>query len=150
MILQNTNFIRFQMGQEKMTNTTNKKSFIHKAFRKASEEPDVQIKREIKNALQKYKIYLLENENIKTDNGYRRPDLYDKNKKLIIEIDGSWHDTTKGGKHDEKRNKDYKQLGLRCIIVNMALMDYYEISPEQYITPILYQMKIFDNLEIDF
>ena len=75
-----------------------KKAFVHRAFRKANEEPDVQIKREIKNALIKYKILLLENETVKTDNGYRRPDLLDKTNKLVIEIDGTWHWNTKRSK----------------------------------------------------
>ena len=88
-----------------MANLTNKKSFVHRAFRKASEEPDVQIKREIKKVMaENFKIYLLEGEKIQTENGYRRPDLIDKKRKLIIEIDGSWHDTMKGQRHDEKRN----------------------------------------------
>ena len=48
-----------------MANLTNKKSFVHKAFRKASEEPDVQIKREIKKIMaDTFKIYLLEGEKI--------------------------------------------------------------------------------------
>ena len=34
-----------------MANLTNKKSFVHRAFRRASEEPDVQIKREIKKVM---------------------------------------------------------------------------------------------------
>ena len=92
----------------KLTNLTNKKSYVHRAFRRASEEPDVQIKREIKKSMaETFKIYMLEGETIGTENGYRRPDLIDRNKKLIIEIDGSWHDTVKGQRHDEKRNYDY-------------------------------------------
>jgi very-short-patch-repair endonuclease len=127
-----------------------KKAFIHKAFRKANEEPDVQVKREIKNALVKYKILLLENETVKTDNGYRRPDLLDKTNKLVIEIDGTWHGTQKGQKHDDKRNADYKKLGFKVIIVETELLNFLEISPEQYIVPCLYQMKIFNNLKVDF
>ena len=50
-----------------MANLTNKKSFVHRAFRKASEEPDVQIKREIKKVMaENFKIYLLEGEKIQT------------------------------------------------------------------------------------
>ena len=135
----------------KLTNLTNKKSYVHRAFRRASEEPDVQIKREIKKAMaETYQIYLLEDEKIQTENGYRRPDLIDRNKKLIIEIDGSWHDTTKGQRHDEKRNDDYKKLGFHCIVIHEGILDTFEIQPIQYITPILYQMKIFVNLQVEF
>ena len=134
-----------------MANLTNKKSFVHRAFRKASEEPDVQIKREIKKVMaENFKIYLLEGEKIQTENGYRRPDLIDKKRKLIIEIDGSWHDTMKGQRHDEKRNFDYKKLGFRCIVLHEGILDTFEMHPIQYIAPILYQMKLFDNMEIDF
>ena len=134
-----------------MTNLTNKKAFVHRAFRKASEEPDVQIKREIKQAMaDNFKIYFLEGENIQTENGFRRPDLISKSKKLIIEIDGSWHDTLRGQRHDEKRNDDYKKLGFRCIVVHEGILETFEMHPIQYIAPILYQMKLFDNLEVDF
>ena len=62
----------------KLTNLTNKKAFVHRAFRRASEEPDVQIKREIKKIMaDNFKIYLLEGEKIQTENGFRRADLID-------------------------------------------------------------------------
>ena len=134
-----------------MANLTNKKSFVHRAFRKASEEPDVQIKREIKKVMaENFKIYLLEGEKIQTENGYRRPDLIDKKRKLIIEIDGSWHDTMKGQRQDEKRNFDYNKLGFWCIVLHEGILETFEIHPIQYIAPILYQMKLFDGLEVDF
>ena len=134
-----------------MTNLTNKKSYVHRAFRKATEEPDVQIKREIKKVMaDNFKIYFLEGEKIQTENAFRRPDLIDKSKKLIIEIDGSWHDTMKGRRHDEKRNYDYQKLGFRCIVIHEGILETFEIHPIQYIAPILYQMKLFDNLEVDF
>ena len=50
-----------------MANLTNKKSFVHRAFRKASEEPDVQIKREIKKLKRIIKLDL--NIKIGTGNG---------------------------------------------------------------------------------
>ena len=134
-----------------LTNLTNKKAFVHRAFRRASEEPDVQIKREIKKIMaDNFKIYLLEGEKIQTENGFRRPDLIDRKRKLVIEIDGSWHDTLRGQKHDEKRNFDYKALGFNCIVLHEGILETFEIHPLQYIAPILYQMKLFDNLEVDF
>ena len=58
--------------------------------------------------------------------------------------------TQKGQKHDEKRNADYIQQGFKVIIVETELLNFLEISPEQYIVPCLYQMKIFNNLKVDF
>ena len=71
-----------------LANLTNKKAFVHRAFRRASEEPDVQIKREIKKIMaDNFKIYLLEGEKIQTENGFRRPDLIDRKRKLVEVID---------------------------------------------------------------
>ena len=39
---------------------------------------------------------------------------------LIVELDGSWHDTLPGRKATDRRDRDYRAAGLPCIAIRLS------------------------------
>ena len=107
------------------------KAFVHHARKtKWSASPDVDqnfmVKRFIK---EHFNIIMLTEEVIEIPAGgfanYRRPDLYNKAEKIVVELDGHGF----SGKHgwgeqsttrDERKDEDYLRAGVKCVHVNSA------------------------------
>ena len=127
------------------------KSFVHRARKtKWSESPDIDQNFAVKGFIKKhFGIILLTDEVIQIPAGgymnFRRPDLYNKKLKLVVELDGHGF----SGKHgwgeikttkDERKDADYKLAGVKVCHVNSAQTDGYE---EKLVIKILQDSGVF-------
>ncbi|MBI5698559.1 MAG: hypothetical protein HZC29_08820 [Thaumarchaeota archaeon] len=130
------------------------KSFIEKAFKNNDGSgTDFEIKGYVLEVLKKYKIYAkIPSQNEKYLGV--RPDLIDENNKLVVEIHGSKY----GNVHEKNRvqlQDDYKvdvytKNGYSILIINFELLQFLEITLDQYIAPILMNLKHTNRLNVSF
>ena len=124
------------------------KSFVHRARKtKWSASPDVGQTFIVKGFVKKhFGVIMLTSENIKIPDGgyatYRRPDLYSKQHRLVIELDGE-------GVHgfgeilrekDIRQNEDFSKAGIQVIRINSAQTNGYE---EKLVIKILQDSGVF-------
>lgn len=135
-------------------NLAKKKSFIHKAFRENDGSgTDFDIKVKVKEALRKYGIRA----SIPTqDEKFLgvRPDLLSKSERLVVEIHGSKfgnvHEKSKVQHQDEYKFNLYKSVNYNVVIIDYDLLQYLGVSVEQYIAPILMNLKKLNCLQASF
>ena len=73
-----------------------------------------------------------------------RPDIYISGQganALVIEVDGSIHDTPSGQKRSRKRNETYAIYGLSYIVINFSDLKLMQMSWEYYLKSELKKMK---------
>lgn len=124
-------------------------SYIHKAFKdNDGSGTDFEIKELVQSALKKWGIFAKIPTQKEKYFGVR-PDLIDTKKKLVVEVNGSIHEKFKVILQDEFKMKTYKDNGYSILIVDISTFDYLELdSLEQYIAPILVNLKYTNNLDI--
>ena len=128
------------------------KAFVHRARKtKWTESPDIpdnfKIKRIVKEA---FGLIFLTDEVIEIPAGgyhnYRRPDLYNKAEKIVVELDGEGF----SGKHgwseiptrrDERKDSDYDLAGVRYVHINSSQTNGYE---EKLVLKLLQDSGIFN------
>jgi hypothetical protein len=126
------------------------KSFIHQAFKKGdSSGNDFEIKRVTQEVLKKYGIYCLIPRQTEKYFGVR-PDLISLKDKLVVEINGSIHGKNKVILQDEFKMSVYKENKFSVLIVDLELLEYLDCSLENYISPILMNLKQTEGLKANF
>ncbi len=131
------------------------KQGLNYARKNATEEWDLKEKFEVINALRKYGVRLLSGEELGTSEKWHRSDLVDKTLHLIIELDGDVHRyNAKARAKTITRGQDYETLlktdGYIYIVVDTEVRDFLGITNEQYLVPILRQLKETINLNVKF
>lgn len=117
-----------------MTRLTKKLSFEHKARKRQVGEKDIPTKfRVIKILKDNFNLIGLTGETFQIPGRayHRMPDIYVPEIKTVIELDGLIHgngETATKLSTDETRDEDYKQAGLKEIIIFAGLTDNYEQS----------------------
>ena len=133
--------------------TKGTKSYIHHARKtKWTESPDIDDNFKVKAVIKKYfKLIFLTDEVIEIPAGgffnYRRPDLYNKAEKIVIELDGEgasgrhgWGDQL-STRRDERKDEDYLRAGVKCVHVNSASTFGYR---EDLVLKILQDSGVFN------
>ena len=128
------------------------KSFVHHARKtKWSESPDIDDNFKVKAIIKKhFQVIMLTDEVIAIPAGgfanYRRPDLYSKKLKLVVELDGHGF----SGKHgwgempttkDQRKDEDYDLAGVKYVHVNSAVTEGYE---KDLVIKVLQDSSIFN------
>jgi len=130
------------------------KSHIHRAFKNNDGSgTDFEIKSHVQNVLRKYQIYA----KIPAQNEKYlgvRPDLIDEKNKVVVEVHGSKfgdvHTKPKVQLQDIYKFDVYTKNGYSIIVVNFELLQYLEMTLEQYIAPILMNLKHTNKLNVAF
>ena len=122
-----------------MTGITNKRSFVHRANRNRVEETDMPIKSRLLQYFNKKGVHFLLDEKIPIlglDNrmGYKLPDLYEKNDKLVIEIDGPVHgDGESVTRKTVDKMTEYMTHDIFPCNVPLEWCEEHGITPEHFI-----------------
>ena len=129
------------------------KGFYHKANRERSGEQDIDAKFEVAKILRE-KWSILTVTGMTLDLGYynlRLPDLYSKQHKIAIEIDGNIHDLTARGVHQTlHRNAEYKSIGVKVIVINEQVREFYDLTYEQYIAVYMEGLNALTDMKREF
>jgi len=81
----------------------------------------------------------------------RLPDLYSKQHKIAIEIDGNVHDlTARGMNQTTNRNEEYKSIGVKVIVINEQVREFYDLTYEQYLAVYMEGLNALTNMRREF
>lgn len=131
-----------------------KKNHIHRAFRtNDGSGTDFDIKVEVQKALRKYGIEaIIPSQNEKYFGV--RPDLISKSAQLVVEIHGSMfgniHEKNRIQLQDEFKFKTYSDNKFLVIVFDFDLFEFLGVTVEQYIAPILMNLKKLNGLKSCF
>ena len=129
------------------------KGFYHKANRERSGEQDIDAKFEDAKILrEKWSILTVTGMTLDVgDDNIRLPDLYSKQHKIAIEIDGNIHDLTARGVHQTlHRNAEYKSIGVKVIVINEQVREFYDLTYEQYIAVYMEGLNALTDMKREF
>ena len=129
------------------------KGFYHKANRERSGEQDIDAKFEVAKILrEKWSILTVTGmTHYVGDDNIRLPDLYSKQHKIAIEIDGNIHDLTARGVHQTlHRNAEYKSIGVKVIVINEQVREFYDLTYEQYIAVYMEGLNALTDMKREF
>jgi len=103
-------------------------------------------KENARKALEKFGVIAI-TEKWFTGFGYR-VDLCDKRLKIIVEVWGSIHDTERVRKKDMIRAATFRAHGYTFIPIHLETMKHYNLSFEQYLAPIIIDLKAKGIIEL--
>ena len=129
------------------------KGFYHKANRERSGEQDIDAKFEVAKILrEKWCILTVTGVTLDISEGkVRLPDLYSKQHKIAIEIDGYVHDlTARGMNQTTNRNEEYKSIGVKVIVINEQIREFYDLTYEQYLAVYMEGLNALTNMKREF
>lgn len=129
------------------------KGFYHKANRERSGEQDIDAKFEVAKILrEKWCILTVTGVTLDISEGkVRLPDLYSKQHKIAIEIDGNVHDlTARGMNQTTNRNEEYKSIGVKVIVINEQIREFYDLTYEQYLAVYMEGLNALTNMKREF